>query len=100
MTCRLTREAEGDLFEIFLHGLEVFGLATAEAYRDKIRHSLAIIGDNPEIASLKAGLSPPVRVHPVGVHVIVYHLGDDGVPVILRVRSARENWVDAPVGDA
>ena len=36
-------------------------------------------------------ITPPVRVHPCGSHMIVYEINKLGV-LILRVRHHRENW--------
>ena len=92
MSLRLTDKAEEDLINILLYGIQTFGLRQAQAYRDKIGQSLDLIGDNPDIAPLRQELSPPARVHPVGVHIIIYETDDRGEAIILRVRSSRENW--------
>lgn len=98
MTLRLSDKAEEDLIKIFLDGIECFGLAKAELYRDKIKNSLAIINENPETARIRTEITPPVRVHPVGMHIIIYRVDDIGDVVVLRVRSAREDWIADPEG--
>lgn len=91
MTLRLTRAAEADLIDIYLYGVQTFGTAQAEAYQDKLDHTLFLITDHPEIARLRHEITPPVRVHPVGEHMVVY-LTDEAGALILRIRHQRENW--------
>ncbi len=100
MNYRLSKAAEADLIDIFLSGVEAFGVKQAEIYQDKIDHSIAIIGDNPDLARLRTEITPPVRIHPVGSHVIVYLVDDGGLVRILRIRHQRENWTEFPIGSA
>ena len=96
MSYVLTAKAEDDLIGIFIYGITEFGIEQAEKYRDEVENSLNIIAENPAIAPLRMELDPPSRVHPVGVHVIIYRQNDAGEIIILRVRGARENWISNP----
>ena len=78
MRFHLTDAAIEDLLQIYVNGVEQFGIDAAEKYQDKIDHSLTLIGERPEIAPMRSDITPPVRVHPVGVHIIVYHINDQG----------------------
>ena len=40
-------------------------------------------------------LVPPARVHPCGPHIILYVVDAAGV-LIVRVRHAREDWMERP----
>ncbi|MEP3348005.1 MAG: type II toxin-antitoxin system RelE/ParE family toxin [Litoreibacter sp.] len=97
MTYRLSKQAESDLIQIYLTGVEQFGVAQAETYQDKIDEMIALIGDNPEIARIREEISPPVRIHPVKSHVIIYLVDDHRMVRILRVRHGRENWPVNPI---
>lgn len=97
MSYQLTQKAEEDILDILLHGIEYFGLAKAQSYRDRLEQSLQNIGNNPNLARLRTEIMPPVRVHSIGVHVIVYHVNDIGDVIILRIRHSRENWPESPL---
>lgn len=97
MSVRLSLRAEADLIDIYLFGVERFGVAQAEAYQDRIESAFAVIADNPKIARLRKEISPPVRIHPVATHIIVYLVDDTDHVRILRIRHGRENWPEDPV---
>lgn len=96
MKFSLSRAAQADLIDIYLYSVQEFGVRQAEAYQDKIDQTIELIADTPEIARLRREITPPVRVHPVGVHMVVYHI-DGELVRILRVRHGRENWMARPV---
>jgi toxin ParE1/3/4 len=96
MTFRLSAKAEADLIDIYVTGMQEFGVAQAERYQDKIEHTLTLIGTTPELARLRREITPPVRIHPVGSHIIVYTT-DSGDTRILRIRHQRENWTRNPI---
>lgn len=99
MKARISAAAEADLIDIYVAGVRDFGLARAEAYQDRLDDAIQIIADNPKIARLRHEIDPPVRVHPVGSHMIVYHVKDSEPVRILRIRHHREDWASDPVGD-
>jgi toxin ParE1/3/4 len=99
MTLQFTRAAEDDLLEIFVTGILEFGEAQAKKYQEELKRSLDFIEDNPlgarERPELKSGV---VRVHPSGVHVIIYRVQGEDV-LVIRVRHAREDWISDSPGD-
>lgn len=95
---RLSGAAEFDLEMIFWHGLEHFGPARTERYLTDLERTFEYIGRYPEATRLRPEMTPPVRAYSKDAHVIVYEIEDDGI-VILRIRSARENWTLDPLGD-
>lgn len=97
MTFRLSQQAEADLIAIYLHGIENFGVVQAESYMDKIDEMIALISHSPNIARLREEISPPVRIHSVGAHIIVYLIDDHRMVRILRIRHGRENWPENPL---
>ena len=98
MSYRLSAKAEADLIQIYIDGVSEFGVNQAEAYQDKIEHTIELIASNPKIARLREEIIPPVRIHPVHAHVIVYLIDDNRMVRILRVRHSRENWPENPIG--
>ncbi|MEM9578042.1 MAG: type II toxin-antitoxin system RelE/ParE family toxin [Pseudomonadota bacterium] len=97
MNYRLSAKAEADLVQIYIDGVTEFGVTQAEAYQDKIDQTIELIANNPEMARLREEISPPVRIHPVHAHVIVYLVDDNRMVRILRVRHGRENWPANPM---
>lgn len=95
---RLTKAADADLETIFWDGLERFGTRQTEKYLSKLEALFAYIADFPESTRLRAELEPPVHAYPSDAHVIMYEVAGDEV-VILRIRSARENWTASPLGE-
>ena len=93
MTFRLTRRAEDDIVDIYRFTAETFGLQQADAYHDRLHKAFRIIGEQPNIARERPEISPPVRIHPCGAHIIIY-VAPHGEPVlILRVRHGSEDWL-------
>lgn len=88
----LSRAAEEDLIYIFLYGIDQFGLAQAERYHELLSKTFQFLAENPEVAHERPEITPPVRIHPVKSHLIVYTLDPDGGIFIVRVRHGREDW--------
>lgn len=95
MTYRLSRRAGSDLIGIYVEGAERFGVAQAESYFARIERTLSLLADQPMIARERAELSPPVRIHPCGAHVIVYRITGKDI-LIVRIRHGREDWMGDP----
>ncbi len=77
----------------------MFGLVQADAYATGLTQALRLIADYPQVGRLRTDTKIQVRTQPYKSHVIVYGSGDDEV-VILRVRHAREDWINDPDGQA
>ena len=91
MPYRLTPEATHDVFNVYVQGVMMFGQAQAETYHDRLEAIFTMLGDNPRMAREHVEIDPPVRAHPYGSHIIIYHTDGEDV-VILAVRHSRENW--------
>lgn len=96
MTYRLTRAAEADLLTIYLEGAARFGLDQADLYFAELETAFEFLVENPEAARERTEITPPMRCHPRGRHIIVYVIEPDGAILIVRVRHAREDWRPAP----
>jgi toxin ParE1/3/4 len=94
MGYRLTRDAAGDLRRIYIEGLRLFGVEQAAWYHSQLGQAFDLIATHPLMARERREITPPVRVHPCGSHVIVYVIGDNGGVLILRVRHGREDWAE------
>jgi toxin ParE1/3/4 len=89
----ISSRARGDLAFIARHGLRHFGKAASRDYLANLKSSIAILGANPGLAHVREELSRPVRIHPVGSHLIVHEI-EDGKLRIVRVLHAKQNWQD------
>jgi len=92
MTYQLSKEAEKDIVAIYLQGVDQFGWVQADQYHDRLTRCFEFLADNPLAAPKMQEIVPPVRVHPLGAHLIIYQcLQPTGIHVI-RVRHGREAW--------
>lgn len=92
MRYRLSRKAEEDVVDIFVTGARDFGLHQAHRYHKRLERSFRFIADNSLAAHERLEIQPPVRIHPVGSHLIVYQVDDQGDVFIIRVRHGHEDW--------
>jgi toxin ParE1/3/4 len=92
--CIVTPAADADLERIYEHSWDHFGEAQATKYLTDLDYVLSLIAENPKLGRLRTDLNPPVRVHPHGAHVLIYYLNPANTPVLLRVRSTLETWID------
>ena len=91
MAYRLSRKAEDDVIQIYLAGVETFGVDQAERYHEGLERTFALLADFPQAAPERLELGGAPRVHPYKSHIIIYRL-DDADIFILRVRHASEDW--------
>lgn len=97
MAYTLTRAAEADIINIYLEGATLFGVNQAERYAQELVRSFEFLSTHPKAARERLEINPPVRIHPSGVHMIVYEIDPNGDVLIIRVRHGREDWLDKPV---
>ncbi len=64
----------------------------AERYHRELQLVFETIAKYPHLARERHELSPPVRIHPHGAHLIVYLADDAGDVLIVRVRYGHEDW--------
>ncbi|HEX7800463.1 MAG TPA: type II toxin-antitoxin system RelE/ParE family toxin [Asticcacaulis sp.] len=94
MAYKLTEAAEEDVIHLLAEGGRQFGLRQAHAYYAELLECFVFLAENPRAARERTDLSPVVRIHPYGSHVIIYQITVDDDVLILAVRHARENWQD------
>ena len=97
MGYKLTRKAEHDIVDAYLYGVRMFGVDQAEAYHAKLERTFALLADNPGLAPERREITPPVRVHPCGAHIILYLVDESDEMLIVRLRHGREDWISDPV---
>lgn len=98
MAYKLTHSAEQDLIDIYVEGFRLFGERQAEAYAQTFRQTFELLAAFPRLARERVELTPPVRIHPCGSHIIVYLVMETGDVLIVRIRHGREDWISDPTG--
>jgi toxin ParE1/3/4 len=88
----LSRKAEEDIIAIFVYGVAEFGLQQAERYHDLLEKTFQFLAQNPEAARERLEITPPVRIHPIESHVVIYTIDEKKDVFIVRVRHGREDW--------
>ncbi|MDD4854781.1 MAG: type II toxin-antitoxin system RelE/ParE family toxin [Sulfuricurvum sp.] len=89
----LSIEAEEDVIDIFIAGAEQFGLAQAEHYHNELEKIFHFLSTHPKAARIREELTPSIRVHPFGSHIILYTLTEKNDIFIIRVRHTHEDWL-------
>ena len=97
MSYQLTNEAAQDLEAILLDGMGRFGVSVAIDYHQKLFQVFSLLAQFPEMSRERVELLPPVRVNPVGSHIIIYQLQANQDILIVRVRHAHEDWLSNPI---
>ncbi len=95
----LSWKAEEDIIGIYLYGAEAFGGAQADAYHTKLEKCFEFLANNPYASAARMEIKPPVRVHPVGEHLVVYQVVEGQDVFIIRVRHSHEDWHRAAGAD-
>ncbi len=97
MAYSLSRKADEDIFNIFVEGARMFGLEQAEKYHADLEKVFSFLSDHPEAARERHEITPPVRCHPCGAHMVIYTILQTGDILIVRVRHSHEDWRTTPV---
>lgn len=82
--------AEQDIADIWVDGADLWGVNQADRYFDAMVNLFDLLSEQPEIARLWDGFSPPVRIHLYGSYVVVYEAVETGIAII-RVLHNRRN---------
>jgi len=89
---RLSPKAEQDLENIWLYSADNWSADQADAYLDSLENTLQLLSTSPELARERSEFDPPVRIYPVGRHLVIYREHGDSLDV-LRVLGARQDWI-------
>ena len=60
---------------------------------DLLAKTFEFLAENPQAARLREEIDPPVRIHPVQAHLVVYRVDDDGDVFVIRIRHGHEDWM-------
>jgi toxin ParE1/3/4 len=88
----LSRKAEEDVIAIFMYGVAEFGIQQAERYHDLLERTFQFLAQNPEAARERVEITPPVRIHPIESHIVIYTVDESDDIFIVRIRHGREDW--------
>ena len=80
-----------DLEDIWRYTARNWSIDQADRYTDALVAAFGTLVAMPSIARERREFDPPVRVHPIAQHVIVYRIEADHL-VSLRVLDGRQNW--------
>lgn len=79
---QVTERAAREIFEIFLFSIERFGVNQAERYEQSLRDCFSLLAENPRLGRRSDSISPGLRRHEHGSHVILYQELADGIHVV------------------
>lgn len=99
MSYRLRDTAVLDIQMLYEQGLDRFGRQAARNYVDRLFRAFERLDAFPRSAPRRAMLPYNARAQALGSHVILYRI-EGGEVVILRVRDAREDWLNEPEIDS
>lgn len=81
---KLSRDAERDLIDIYLFGLEHFGVKQAESYLERINTKIELAAENPSFGADYGFVIEGLRRYEVVSHAVYYRPTPSGI-FVLRV---------------
>lgn len=84
-------QAEDDLAAIWRYSAETWSPDQADFYIGRLIHTIETLVAMPALARERDEFTPPVRIHPVAEHLIIYLIQDDWL-VVVRILGSRQNW--------
>lgn len=88
---RFTPAARADIEEIWNHTVSNWSFDQAQNYVRAIQEICVLIVSQPHLARERNEISPPVRIHAHGKHLIIYRIERDYIDVV-RIVHSRQNW--------
>lgn len=74
--------AQDDLAAVWCHGAARWGPDRADRYADGLFTLFDLLADFPEMARERPEFSPPVRIHPIEAHLVIYRVAAPGIEII------------------
>ncbi len=71
MNYKLSKEADNDLVDLYLHGFKNFGEAQAEQYYFELEDCIKLLSETPLMCRERTEFNPAVRIHHHGSHLII-----------------------------
>lgn len=90
MSYLLSREAEGDLVEIYDRSLDEWGEAQADKYLDGLYAAFDSLGVRPLAGRTRSELGRDIRNRLYGSHVIFYVVRSEHVDILRILHQARD----------
>jgi toxin ParE1/3/4 len=91
LTYRLSQKAGEDIRNLYVFGVQTFGVDHAERYYAGLFDAFEFLAHFPLAARLRPELRGETRAHPYQSHLIFYR--QDGADVFIqRVRHSSEDW--------
>lgn len=87
--CRLTRQADQHLGDIYLYTAERFGRAQADTYLQEFTATFDLLADNPRMGRAADHVRPGLRRHEHAGHVIFYRETGEGLLIVGVIHSRR-----------
>ena len=84
----VTRDAERDLINIFLYGVEHFGSVQAERYLETINTKIEMAVEHPDFGADYGFVVEGVRRYEAASHAVYYRSTQSGI-LVLRVLCGR-----------
>jgi toxin ParE1/3/4 len=91
MTWRLTANAENDLRQIHIDGLERFGAPQAERFLIRMLDAFSEVAFVPLACRQRHDLKQPLRVKQVLPYLIFYEITDSDI-LIVRILHGHSDW--------
>jgi toxin ParE1/3/4 len=82
--------AKADLARIWTNGAAEWGMDQADRYADGLFSLFDLLAEFPDMARERNEFRPPVRLHPCGAHLVIYHQAGQGIEII-RLLHAHQN---------
>lgn len=79
-----TEEAQSDVINIYLYGLEHYGIRQAEKYSEKLADKLKIVAENPSFGTDYNDIRPGLHRYESVSHSIYYQPTKGGI-LVLRI---------------
>ncbi len=86
----LTGDADRDLIDIYLQGLESYGLPQAERYQDILGAKLHVLAENPSFGSDYGDIRQGLRRAEAPAHSIYYQEVTGGILVLRILYKTRD----------
>jgi toxin ParE1/3/4 len=86
---RVTAQARADMGEIWLY-IAQDNLEAANRVIDSITARFPMLADHPKLGRARDELSPDLRSHPAGHHLIFYRPMPDGVEIVRVLSGYRD----------
>lgn len=83
---RISPAAQQDIDDLYVFGIQSFGMKQADAYLAGLRESILTIAEHPMIGRERHDVRPPIRLISYEAHHLFYDL-IDGTGAAARVAS-------------